>query len=182
MIFLKIIFSYYCIVIGFLILKFIIINILIKQFMKLKTIYLAGAINGLTYPETTEWRNEVKYYANKNNMQVLDPMRGKEFLNIDMDKPIDDSQLGVEISSKEIFLRDINDVKKSNIVVINLNHIKNKKYIGSNFELGYAFALDKPIYSLNLPFQFSQHPFYKESIIKNFDSPKDFVKYIKNND
>lgn len=147
--------------------------------MKLKTIYLAGAINGLSYSETTEWRNEITYHAKNENMQTLNPMRGKEFLKIDRNKKIDDSCLQGNITSQDIFLRDITDILKSDIILVNLKHIKNKKYIGSNFELGYAFALEKPIYSLYLPFQFSQHPFYKESIIKNFDCPKKFIEYVK---
>jgi nucleoside 2-deoxyribosyltransferase len=137
-------------------------------------IYLAGAINGLTYPEATRWRKVVTEYLD--NCEIVDPMRGKEFLNWGMERPINDSML-TEITSNEVFNRDISDIDKSEIVLVNLGHLNDQRMIGTLFELGYAYANNKFIIGFSCPNKYRNHPFLKTAVtlLENINDACDYV-------
>lgn len=46
-----------------------------------KTVYLSGAITGLSYGDATDWRFEAKKELKKHGLFGLSPMRGKEYLS-----------------------------------------------------------------------------------------------------
>ena len=46
----------------------------------MKTIYLAGSINGLNYQQATDWRKILNKELTLKGFNVLDPMRGKDEL------------------------------------------------------------------------------------------------------
>jgi len=115
--------------------------------MKKYEIYLAGPITGLTYDDCTSWRDYVK-----NNLpdyiHTLSPMRGKDHLAIK--KQTDDNHViqnsyegNVMTSSKGINTRDYNDVKRSDVVLINLLDTK-KVSIGTVMEIAWCRAFDIP--------------------------------------
>jgi len=112
-------------------------------------IYLAGPITGLTWAEATEWRVEAHNrfadagITSGNRYQCLSPLRGKEYLKdeTDIKHSYDEHQLS---SAKMINSRDMFDVRRSDLLIVNLKHAK-KVSIGTILEIGAAFILNKPI-------------------------------------
>jgi nucleoside 2-deoxyribosyltransferase len=111
-------------------------------------IYLAGPITGLTWAEATEWRVEAAErfkdaWDGKNRYITLSPLRGKEYLKdeTDIKHSYDDHQLS---SAKMINARDMFDVRRSHLLIVNLKNAK-KVSIGTILEIGAAFILNKPI-------------------------------------
>jgi nucleoside 2-deoxyribosyltransferase len=112
-------------------------------------IYLAGPITGLTWAEATEWRVEAAERfkdassGKKHNYITLSPLRGKEYLKeeTDIKHSYDDHQLS---SAKMINSRDMFDVRRSSLLIVNLKNAK-KVSIGTILEVGAAFILNKPI-------------------------------------
>jgi len=135
------------------------------------SVYLAGAINGLTYKQATEWRNVASKRLKKSGYEILDPMRGKEFLNVGKE-PINDSLL--EISPEEIVNRDLSDINKASIILCNLSHLGERTMIGTLFELGYAHKLRdrKLIIGFGIPEKYENHPFLTCAVLpyKNLQS------------
>lgn len=140
--------------------------------MNKTSIYLAGAINGLSYKEATIWRKLVYFALDKDKYQILDPMRGKEFLNVGQEL-INDSLL-----TKEVFERDVNDIDDSDIVLVNLAHLSDLKMIGSLWELGYSFRSEKMIVGFYCPNEYKNHPFIKNSI-NLFEKLGESLDYIE---
>ena len=111
-------------------------------------IYLAGPITGLTWPEATEWRVEAhNRFADasdgRNRYISLSPLRGKEYLKdeTDIKHSYDEHQLS---SAKMINSRDMFDVRRSDLLIVNLKNAK-RVSIGTVLEIGAAYILNKPI-------------------------------------
>lgn len=121
----------------------------------MKTVYLAGSINGLTYEEATGWRKEATEKLQAAGFLVRDPMRGKKFL--EYVEVINDQN--TDIKADEIFFRDVTDILTSHYVLINLDSLGNNPMIGTLFELGYGFGSGKDLFMFNIPEEFKLHPF-----------------------
>lgn len=111
-------------------------------------IYLAGPITGLTWAEATEWRVDLterfKDASNgKHNYIALSPLRGKEYLSdeTDIKHSYEEHQMS---SPKMINTRDMFDVRRSSLLIVNLKNAK-RISIGTVLEIGAAFILNKPI-------------------------------------
>lgn len=122
------------------------------------TVYLAGAITGISYKQATLWRNIAEAYLKANNFTVLSPMRDKTALK-DIECLENTYEKVENCSAEEIFKADLNDVSDSDIILVNLYNLKG---VGTQFELGYAFALDKEIVIVAPP-ELITHPFVSES-------------------
>jgi len=114
-------------------------------------IYLAGPITGLTWAEATDWRKhtidkfkDLSGYGRKmNNYVALSPLRGKEFLEKETD--IKDEYAEFQLStSKMINSRDMFDVRRSDLLIVNLLNAT-RVSIGTMLEIGAAYILNKPI-------------------------------------
>ena len=113
-------------------------------------IYLAGPITGLTWAEATEWRktaiekfNDVSGWGNPNNYVALSPLRGKEYLEKETD--IKDEYAEFQSgTSKMINSRDMFDVRRSDLLIVNLLNAT-RVLIGTMLEIGAAYILNKPI-------------------------------------
>jgi len=111
-------------------------------------IYLAGPITGLDWKAATEWRkNLIEKFKDAStgriNYIALSPLRGKEYLESETD--IKDSYQGHRMSTpKAITERDLNDVRRSDLVIVNFIGAK-KVSIGTVLEIGAAKALNVPI-------------------------------------
>lgn len=111
----------------------------------MKRIYLAGPISGLNYGECTDWRNDVKNSFNSSQFEVYSPMRGKEFL--ENTGPIDavaNQGNHPMRTDAAITTRDRNDVKKADVVIMNLLGAKIVS-IGTMIEAGWADAFGVPV-------------------------------------
>lgn len=119
-------------------------------------VYLAGYMSGEKLNETMEWRKKPReYYKNYEPIvcgdthevvgyesfpiAFLDPYNGKEFNSIDQ------KGLTSSISSNAIFDGDLMSVKKSDLIVANIDTFgSDRPMIGTYWELGINTALGKP--------------------------------------
>lgn len=116
-------------------------------------VYLAGKIHGISYADATEWRNRIKREVSGDYV-FLDPMSGKEYLS-----NYDTIPISSEYSNADIFSRDTDNVLQSSIILANLNYLP---MIGTMFELGYAYRLDKWLIYI-CDNEYKNHPFISES-------------------
>lgn len=101
-------------------------------------VYLAGPITGLKGSEAKDWRIKAKE-ALKNSFRVLDPLRGK---GIEDSKTICNYTMKGPRTVRAIFHRDYYDVKRADVILVNLN---GPKSLGTMAEMAWAFAWQKPI-------------------------------------
>jgi hypothetical protein len=80
------------------------------------TVYLAGKMDTLTYDEIMEQRERIKDKLKKYNIQVRNPLRGKEGLK-NVGK-IESGKIYAQFSINEIVQRDLRDVELSNAVLV----------------------------------------------------------------
>lgn len=111
---------------------------LMKEFL----LYCAGPITGVSYGDSTDWR---EYVANKlpAHIRAVSPMRGKKYLA--NEKTIKDSYEEHPLScQKGITCRDRMDVMRCDMILVNFLGAK-KVSIGSVMEIAWADAWRKPI-------------------------------------
>ena len=103
-------------------------------------LYLAGPITGLTYQEATGWRNQVRE-ALPDDWKVLDPMRGKSHLR-GMGALAANFDSGMDAVS-----RDLQDIRSADVVLAHFaaSDAQTGVSLGTSCEIGYAFALGKPV-------------------------------------
>ena len=109
-----------------------------KEFM----LYCAGPITGVSYGESTNWR---EYVASKlpPHIKAVSPMRGKKYLTDE--KNIKDSYKEHPLScQKGITCRDRMDVMRCDMILVNFLGAT-KVSIGSVMEIAWADAWRKPI-------------------------------------
>ena len=100
----------------------------------MKTIYLAGAITGLSFNEASEWR-EWTTQCLDHRYKILNPLRGYECLNDWEDIGTGLKQDGLK--NHQVFTRDLIDIDESDIALFNfLPGIS----AGTMWELGYVFS------------------------------------------
>ena len=105
-------------------------------------LYCAGPISGVSYGESTDWR---EYVASRlpEYIKAVSPMRGKKYLANEVS--IKDSYEEHPLScQKGITCRDRMDVRRCDMVLVNLLEIS-KVSIGSVMEIAWADAWRKPI-------------------------------------
>jgi len=104
-------------------------------------LYLAGPIKGISYEETTSWRN---YVAERlpDCISPLSPMRSK--LQLRHEKEIIGEYSDPLCSPSGFTCRDRFDVMRSDAILMNFLEAKNVS-IGSVVELGWADLLRKPV-------------------------------------
>ena len=103
-------------------------------------IYLAGPITGLTYQEATGWRKQVKDALPK-DWKVLDPMRGKSHLR-------GVGALAANFDSgMDAVSRDLQDIREADVVLAHFaaSSMVQTVSLGTSCEIGYAYALAKPV-------------------------------------
>ncbi len=106
-------------------------------------IYLAGPISGLTYKEATDWRKYAESWLS-DVFQVLDPLRGKEYLRNETDLAANGYPDKPLSTGKAIVGRDRNDVKTSAVVLMNMLGAKIVS-TGTVLELGWADVYETPV-------------------------------------
>lgn len=139
-------------------------------------IYLAGNIANLQYDVATHWRKDTTSKLEKYGYDVLDPMRDKEHL---AGTVVGFQHNSIGCTSSEIFNRDVQDVYNCDIVLTYLTGYS----IGTSWELGYAYALEKYIMIVTTP-ELIQHPFLSESsdwIGEDLDAAIEYLSKLVNN-
>ena len=105
-------------------------------------LYCAGPITGVSYSESTDWR---EYVASKlpTHIKAVSPMRGQKYLATE--KNIKDSYEKHPLScQKGITCRDRMDVMRCDTILVNFLGAS-KVSIGSVMEVAWADAWRKPI-------------------------------------
>lgn len=111
-------------------------------------IYLAGPITGLDWKAATEWRKDlIQRFKDASTGRInyigLSPLRGKEYLEHETD--IKDGYAEHKMSSsKAITERDLNDVRRSDLVIVNFIGAT-RVSVGTVLEIGAARVLNVPI-------------------------------------
>ena len=103
-------------------------------------IYLAGPITGLTYKEATGWRKQVRE-ALPDDWKILDPMRGKSHLR-------GVGALAANFDSgMDAVSRDLSDIRDADVVLAHFaaSVTPTTVSLGTSCEIGYAYALGKPV-------------------------------------
>lgn len=123
----------------------------------MKTIYLAGPIAGLTLKEATYWRDTATEYLEPLGYTVLNPMRG---ITLSSSNDILGFSHG-NLTPNEILERDLDDVREADIILTCISEIS----VGTLFELGYAYALDKDliVVLMGKMKHYNNHPFISET-------------------
>ena len=127
------------------------------------SVYLSGHIN-IDVPATLEWRKEAeKALAMRDDIRCLNPMRGKE------PKGEDTSYSIAGRTAKDIILRDYQDVKSADVVLLKLGTYGSElPWIGTFYELAWAWDNKIPVVAFaeneggkDFPIN---HPFMEETI------------------
>ena len=115
--------------------------------MKMRSVYLAGAITGESYGGATDWREYVRTRLSP-GIVGLSPLRAKTYL--EGEKAIGDcydTQNGMSTplsTSRGIMTRDYFDCRNCDIMLANLLETKIVS-IGTVMECAWAYAFDKPL-------------------------------------
>ncbi|HBC44955.1 MAG: hypothetical protein UX08_C0013G0006 [Candidatus Collierbacteria bacterium GW2011_GWB1_45_35] len=127
-----------------------------KQFL----LYCAGAITGISYAGSTDWR---EYVSQKLPpfITAVSPMRGKKYLS--QEKNVKASYEDIPLSSqKGIMTRDRMDVMRCDMILVNLLGTE-KVSIGSVMEVAWADAFRKPVILVMEKDNLHSHPMLREA-------------------
>jgi nucleoside 2-deoxyribosyltransferase len=134
----------------------------------MKTIYLAGLIS-TDFPESLRWRERMEPLL-ADYFNVLSPMRGKK----ELEKRSKDGGLNDPgFSSKDIILRDYNDIRECDLTLVHLENFgSSRPLIGTIAELAWLWQMQKPVIAIahadNVLMR--SHPFIKEMIAHYLES------------
>lgn len=124
---------------------------------KIKTIYLAGPISGLSYDDATfGWREKFAGLMPE-HIHCHSPMRGKKYLSAVKDL----GQKLPESIGRSILVRDYDDVQTCDLIVAHFLDAP-RVSIGTCCEFGFAYALQKPLVMINKPGSIHDHTFLTE--------------------
>jgi len=128
--------------------------------MKQYLLYCAGAITGISYAGSTDWRE----YVSKQLppfITAVSPMRGKKYLS--QEKSIRAAYEEIPLSSqKGIMTRDRMDVMRCDMILVNLLGTE-KVSIGSVMEVAWADAFRKPVILIMEKDNLHSHPMLREA-------------------
>jgi nucleoside 2-deoxyribosyltransferase len=106
-------------------------------------VYLAGPITGLTYGESTDWREAI-HRALQPEIDTLSPMRAKAYLKtLPADLIGDEYSDRILSTQKAITARDRYDTQRADLVIFNFLGAT-KGSLGTAIELGWADAARVP--------------------------------------
>jgi nucleoside 2-deoxyribosyltransferase len=142
----------------------------------MKTIYLAGFIS-TDYPQTYEWRKKAWQLLHGPYFEILSPLRGKENLGVQSN---DGGLTSTVNTSRDIILRDFHDVKRSDVILANLeNYGSPRPLLGTIYELGWAWEQQKPVVAVcsleNTLMR--KHPFVVETVSHYFETVEEACKF-----
>ena len=147
--------------------------------MKTFTIYLAGAMGGLSKYEMNGWRldfiSKINIQFPDINFKFLNPV---DFYSFELEPVHNDSQLSEnQYNEKEVMEFDLHLVKQSDIVVVNLNFPQST---GTNIELFQAYYhLKIPVLAfINNQYNKILHPWTNCCISRKMNNMYAVINYI----
>lgn len=140
----------------------------------MKTVYLSGPITGLTYQDARYgWRGDFTKLLTS-DINVLSPMRHEGHL-AEITGPLAENYPTHLFShSKMIVNKDFMDIRRSDLMVLNVMGAMKVVSRGSLVELGYAAAIDVPIVLIIEPEgNIHDYPFVIENSMVRLDNLQD---------
>ena len=138
--------------------------------MKIRKIYTAGKMGGLSYEDQMDWRWQLE-----KQMRAMDA--DAIFIH-----PPQYYRYGESLhkTEREAMMWDLSQIRESDIVVVNLNNIADS--IGTHMELGFIEALNqtgsKHIYVIGIGQANCNHPWFNEVLHRREDTVNDAANYI----
>lgn len=134
----------------------------------MSTIYLAGAITGLSWESAEGWRIKVK--------SKIESITNKQWLCINPCEHIPHKPFteGIE---RECMLWDLYKLKQSDILVCDFSHPNS---IGTSWELSVAYDRSIPIIGvMTEPSKEEIHPWWRMAAMHVCDNIEDLYKYLQ---
>lgn len=134
-------------------------------------IYLAGAMSGLSFEEMSSWRLDVinrvkRIYPNDYKVRVVNPVDYYNFKEV------------LHQSELEVMKFDLNKVKKSDLVIVNMEHLNTS--IGTIVECYEAHKNDIPVLAFGSDELYGNlHPWIQCCITRHDPKIADTLKYVK---
>lgn len=133
-----------------------------------KKVYLAGAISGLTFNQSIDWREDAIEKLNP-EIEGFSPLRAKGYLQ-SVGVITQSYAIHPLSSDRGIMTRDHFDVMSSDAVLVNLLNTTERS-IGTIMEIAWAFAYRKPlIVAMEKEKNPHEHPMIREAIGFRFDN------------
>lgn len=137
-------------------------------------IYAAGAMSGLSLDEMIEWRERVRSLLNKCSELKENPEYEIDFIN---PAKYYNTEINNHKTEKEAFIWDLNHVRTSDIIVVNLNGLNTS--IGTSIEIYEAWKNNIPIVAFgNDEIYKDIHPWLKECITRVDSNEISLCNYI----
>ena len=139
-------------------------------------VYLAGLIS-TDHPESLAWREDACYLLGRDvpGVCVLSPVRGK-----DMSKSKDGGLSTPDQGSKSIIMRDYNDIRQADMMLVNLNLWgSTRPLVGTLMELAWAWEMKMPVIAICAEGDtlMRNHPFVKECVSHYSLTLTDAIKF-----
>ncbi len=138
-------------------------------------IYLAGPISGLSYSESTNWRQYVIDTLDP-AIEGLSPLRKKEYLK--GEESLGDQYSDWPLSTQRgIYARDRFDCHRSDVVLVNLLGTETVS-IGTCMEIAWAAQNNTPVVLIMEPGNIHDHSMIREAcpfIVNDIDSAVEVV-------
>ena len=131
------------------------------------SVYLAGPIGDIPIQDAAAWREEAEEKLNAAGIRAYNPLR---------DKDLGDKDINTKLDHIEVVERDLADILKSDIVLVDLRH--EVKLIGTAMEMAYARMWDKKIYVFGTAYR--QHYWVQYHAGKFFDTLDEAIEAIIN--
>jgi len=129
-------------------------EVVLKGALELRNynVYLSGGINGLLPNDARDWREFVnrwfidEFHRLDIDLKCIDPMRGTNFTEGERicRRTVTCKVKGNTLTGKEIVARDLSDVARSDVLLVELSD-PNNPYRGTLFEMAEARRLGIPI-------------------------------------
>lgn len=129
--------------------------------MSKPVVYLAGLIS-TDAPQSLQWRVDVGPHLELAGFEVFSPMRGKN-----PDALVQGGLVDPNVTSRDILLRDFNDVKRASVILAHLEIFGGTRpLLGTIAELAWAWQLNTPVVGVAREDNsyMRNHPFVREFV------------------
>lgn len=132
-------------------------------------VYLFGKMKDLTQSEAGNWRDRAEIFLRKYQIPVYNPMNHVPVLK-------ENEKIGNYYGSKEeVKTDDMYFLKKADVFLGRLN----EPSLGSPFEMGAAYILDKTIIAFDICDEYREHPLTGTSWNLEFETLGKALEYIR---
>lgn len=139
-------------------------------------VYLAGAITGMSYDESENWRVTATKQLAEKGIDGYSPLRRKDFLRTQ--GKLEGSYTEPLATARGIMTRDYNDVNTSDALLVNILGTTQIS-VGTAMEVGWAWEKHKPVVLVSEVNNIHLvHPMFAECISYRVDNIEDGVDTI----